>query len=210
MFRLWGRNTDEAFYEMLHQQALLNRQAAESLNALAGDIRRTTECVNLLLPIHDSALHVARDLLAKTNATFLTPLDKEDLEALCMAQARVPRWILQAAYRIVHYQLTTARPELSMLTGLLQQMGQKTEDALAHLKKGARHVQLHEVLTANANLRQEADRGFLQAVAGWLNEPGTDPILAIKWKDVYDSIQNAQTRFLDVAEHIEIVLVKYA
>lgn len=209
MFRLWGRSDEQLFYTMLHQQAVFNRQAAAMLHALAGDFGQMAAHVHALEQLMDQAHQLVVQLLARTNATFLTPLDKEDLEALALAQGRVPRWVLQAAYRIRHYQLAP-RPELLVLTGLLLQMGQAIENGLAHLKDRSRREELRQLLIATVRLRLEADRGFLQLVATWLNEPGTDPLLVIKWKDVYSSIETAQTRFLTVAEHIEIVLAKYS
>ena len=210
MFRLWGGNDDKVFYDMLHRQAALNRAAAEQLRALADDFERTAEHVVKLEQLLSDAQQLVMALVTKTSSTFLTPLDKEDLDALAMAQGRVPRWLLQAALRISYYKVPEPRPELAVLCDLVLDMVRRSEEALAHLSDPAKHKELRQLLTRIVRLRLESDRSFLQAVGAWLNEAGTDPLLSIKWRDIYASIETAQTRFSTVAEHVELILAKYS
>jgi uncharacterized protein Yka (UPF0111/DUF47 family) len=210
MFRLWGGNDDQVYYDMLHRQAALNRAAAEEMRALADDFERAAKHISKLEQLLSDAQQLVTSIIKRTSAAFLTPLDKEDLEALALAQGRVPRWLLQAALRISYYKVPEPRPELAVLSDLVLDMARNTEGALAHLSQPAKYADLRQLLTKIVRLRLESDRSFLQAVGAWLNEAGTDPLLSIKWRDIYTSIETAQTRFLTVAEHIELILAKYS
>lgn len=210
MFRLWGGNDDRVFYDLLRQQATVNRRAVEEVRALAGDFNNAAAHVKNLEGLLEEAQKLMRQLLEKTASTFLTPLDKEDLERLCLAQAGLVRWVVQAAYRIVYYKVPEPRPELRVLADLVWQMAKTTEDAVGHIGDRSKGPEIRELLATGVRLRLETDRSFLQAVGAWLNEPGTDPLLSIKWRDIYDSIETAQTRFLTIAEHVELILAKYS
>src|SRR5262249_11756599 len=139
MFRLWGGNDDKIFYDMLHRQATFNREATEQLRALADDFDKTAEHVAKLEQLMNDSQQLVMTIVARTNSTFLTPLDKEDLEGLAMAQARVSRWLLQAALRISYYKVPEPRPELAVLCDLVLDIARSTEEALGHLRELTRH-----------------------------------------------------------------------
>jgi uncharacterized protein Yka (UPF0111/DUF47 family) len=210
MFRLWGGNDDKVFYDMLRRQASLNRAAAEQLRALADDFDRTAEHITKLEQLLSDAHQLVMTIITRTSSTFLTPLDKEDLDGLAMAQGRVARWLLQAALRISYYKVPEPRPELAVLCDLVLEMARSCEEALGHLNERGKFAELRQLLAKVVRLRLESDRSFLQAVGAWLNAPGTDPLLSIKWRDIYTSIETAQSRFLTVAEHVELVVAKYS
>lgn len=59
-------------------------------------------------------------------------------------------------------------------------------------------------------IENESDAAFRRALGELFNAPNADPILVMKWKEVYDRIEIAVDKCEDVANVVESVVVKYA
>lgn len=156
----------------------------------------------------DQATH---ELQNKIASTFITPLDKEDLRELSQALDDVTDLIEAAAARAEMYHLKVARPDLESQGVLLLELAKLTEEAVCAIRHGFRKTQgLRDVLKEIHTIENKMDKEFRAALKRLFEEPGIDALTVIKWKELYDRIENASDKCEQIAAIIGTIIVKYA
>ncbi len=206
--RLFGR--DVTFYALLENQADKACQAAQVFHSLSKDFSKMQEYVDRIAEIEHEADEVTHQLANKTDATFVTPLDKEDLHSLSSGLDDITDFIEAATGRIALYQLTEPRPDLEPLVSLLVEITRMTAAAIGQLRHGRPRDAMHDIFVRIHELENKSDEHFREALATLFNAPNPDVLLVIKWKEIYDRVEIAVDKCEDVANVIESVVVKYA
>ena len=155
----------------------------------------------------DTITHRCVEALHKT---FITPIDRDSIHRLITRMDDVMDYVEAAAERIELYELTVdderrARPRrraapLARCRSSMAMRGLRTlKDPQATLK-----------LCIDINrLENEADAILRRSVARLFKEE-KDPIIVIKWKEIYENLENASDRCEDVANIIEGVILEHA
>jgi hypothetical protein len=148
------------------------------------------------------------DVMKQLNKTFVTPLDREDLHALTCGLDDIMDLIWAAADRLTVFKLKASTKEaISMSKDLLTTCEMVHKAIKALREKNYAHIQ--EYCIEINRLENRIDRGFRDAL-GTLFDTVTDPILIIKWKEIYEHLEDASDRCEDVANILEGIVLKYA
>jgi len=204
-FRLSFFPRDEQFFDLFGQMADEIRMAAgllEQMLAVEPPAVATADAIKDAEHRCDALTH---DAIQRLHRTFVTPLDREDLYALATTLDTVMDAIDHAAALVRLYHLDKIPPgsrELAHATSASADRLHEALDALA----AKRPVHPHTVEINR--LENVADRVYQEAVER-LFQTQTDPILIMKWKELYDNLETITDRCEDVANVIEGVVVKY-
>jgi uncharacterized protein len=202
---------DVAFFSILEMQAKAAYDAAGVFHDLVTDFEQIgvhTKKVDVIEHEADQLTHL---LVNKMDATFITPLDKEDLRDLSQALDDITDCIEAAAARAELYRLTEPREDLEPLVRLLVRAAEATWEAVSGLKNGFQKSDALRQTLINIHLiENESDRAFRQALADLFHEPGADTLTVIKWKEIYDRIEASVDKCEDVAKILGSVIIKYA
>ncbi len=76
-------------------------------------------------------------------------------------------------------------------------------------KLAASSHELLEICVEINRLENEADQIYRRAIAE-LFKPANDPIVVMKWRDIFDNLEAATDRCEDVANIVEGVVLEYA
>ena len=205
-----GRSRKHIFYELLEKQAQAAVSAAREFQALVNDFANLAGHAARIKEIESEADHLTHELANKIDATFVTPLDKEDLHALSSELDDVTDCIEACTGRMALYQLNKPRPDLERLVTMLARITEATLEAVKTLRTRPSREDVQDLFISIHQIENEHDAAFRKALASLLNAPDADPIKVIKWKEVYDRIEAAVDKCEDVARIIESVVVKYA
>ncbi len=201
----------QAFFSILETQAKAAFDAASLFLEMVNNFDRMEEYVQKIDDVEHEADQMTRSLMDMMDSTFITPLDKEDLRDLSHALDDITDCIEAASARAHLYKLRTLREDLRPLAELLVKAAKSTWDAVGELKNGfksadsMREILIHIHLTEN-----ESDRAFRTALADLFEEPNADPLMVIKWKEIYDRVEVSVDKCEDVAKILGRVLTKYA
>jgi predicted phosphate transport protein (TIGR00153 family) len=201
---------DPVFYDLMEAQAEAAHKAAQAFHTLTqdfGQAERVAETVKRLETEADSLTH---DLVNKTDAKFITPLDKGDMHGLSQALDNITDTLEAAVARIHLYQITQVRPDLAPMTERLVAITQATREGVGYLRHLKDHKTLAPILVRIHDLENENDQLYRAALGTLLNASGADPILVIKWKEVYDRIEIVADECERAADILESLVVKYA
>jgi predicted phosphate transport protein (TIGR00153 family) len=202
---------DLAFFSILEMQAKAAHQAATTFHELVQDFDHIDDHAKKVDVIEHEADQLTHLLANKMDATFITPLDKEDLRDLSQALDDITDCIEAAAARAQLYKLKAPREDLEPLVGLLVKACKATWDAVGDLKNGFRRSDgLRQTLISIHLIENESDRAFRKGLADLFEDEDASPLMVIKWKEIYDRIEASVDKCEDVAKILGSVIIKYA
>jgi len=141
---------------------------------------------------------ITHDILHQLNSTTMTPLDREDIHDLAAALDDVVDYTEEAADVLGLYKIEAPMEQAVELTGVLRDAGRELAVAIDKIDK------LNELaphLSEIARLEDEGDRISRQALVA-LFAGGIDPMVVIRWKDLFERLEQA----IDACEHVSHVL----
>jgi predicted phosphate transport protein (TIGR00153 family) len=151
---------------------------------------------------------LTHDIMKELNQTFLTPIDREDIHALASRIDDVLDLLWAATDRMMVYKIDKPTPEAVSIAEDLQMTAGILKKALRELRaKSYAHVQEH-CIEIN-RLENRIDRKYRDALGKLLNG-GHDPVYIIKWKDIYELLEDASDRCEDIANILEGIVLKHA
>lgn len=201
---------DPVFYDLLEAQAEAAHKAAQTFQALSQDMSQAARYAEAAKKIESEADALTHDLVSKADAKFITPLDKGDLHALSHALDNITDTLEATVARVALYRLTQPRPDLAPMTERLVLITQATREGVSYLRHLKDHKGLSPILVRIHAMENQSDEAYRQALADLLNQDGADPLLVIKWKEIYDRIEIVADECENVADVLESLVVKYA
>ncbi|SPQ00649.1 putative phosphate transport regulator [Candidatus Sulfobium mesophilum] len=204
--RLFPKEID--FFEIFDKTSLNITKAASRLVDLMEIFDDTEARAKEIHEIEQDSDMLTHDIMKKLNKTFITPIDREDLYSLASRMDDVIDLIWAVADRIAVFKLKEPMREAIKMSKDILTTAEVMHKAVKKLKeKNYAHVQ--EYCIEINRLENTVDRGFRDAL-GKLFDDVKDPILIIKWKEIYEHLEDASDRCEDVANILEAIVLKYA
>ena len=195
----------ETFFDLFNQMADEIRKAAGQLEQMLATDPPDTSKVDLIKDAEHRCDALTHDAIQRLHRTFVTPFDREDLYALAASLDDVMDAIDHAATLVRLYRIDRIKPGARELARTVSQSADRLHTALEALAAKT-PVQPHAVEINR--LENEADRAYQDAVQR-LFEDESDPIQIIKWKELFDVLEQVTDACEDVANVIEGVVVKH-
>ena len=202
-FSLLPRN--EQFFDLFKEMVDEIRAAALMLEELLAADPPADAKVDLIKDAEHRCDALTHDSIQRLHRTFVTPFDREDLYSLSTSLDNVMDAIDQAAALVRLYGITHVRPGARELAHIVSGSADRLHTAMDALAT-KRPVNPHTVEINR--LENEADRIYNEAIRK-LFEGERDPITIIKWKDLFDVLEQITDACEDVANVIEGVVVKH-
>ena len=199
---------ETSFFDFFEQHAALTIEGTkELLSLVTTGANIPTKCRRISDIEHETDTITHRCVEA-LHRTFITPIDRDSIHRLITRMDDVMDFVEAAAERIDLYELTVMTPDVRDLADVLHRATQQVEAAMRGLRS-MREPQLTLKLCIDINrLENEADAILRRSVARLFKEE-KDPIVVIKWKEVYENLENATDRCEDVANIIEGVILEH-
>jgi len=193
------------FFSLFSEHARNALEAAQALDKLVTDFTRVEDKVRELHAIEHYGDKLTHQIIQELNATFVTPLDREDIVGLASRLDDVTDVCYDVSELFGLYKVTSVRPAAVRQVRTLVQATSVLVTALGGLER-LQGLEPHWITVHT--LENEGDSIFREAVAD-LFARSTDPIEIIKWKDIHALIEVAIDRCEDVANIIEMIVVKH-
>jgi uncharacterized protein len=189
---------DEGFFILFNQLAEKMKKAAELLQSLFASPDRLSHFVTEIKKSEHEADAVVHEVATRLDRSFITPLDREDIYRLAQELDTVVDLIDGTARRAAMFRLKDSQPNAAKLASILREAVNELEQSVRQIKD-RRSVAAHTV--AIKKFEEAGDTAYAEAV-GSLFDGTPDPIFVIKWKELYDTLEEA----LDSCQTASIVL----
>jgi uncharacterized protein Yka (UPF0111/DUF47 family) len=150
---------------------------------------------------------VASSLIRCINAQFISPYESDDLIELAFAIDDVPDAIENASELLGLYGVETPTKQSLELCALLVRATAELATLLGRMKSLRGSA---EEIRAIKEIEDEADRVARAARSGLFKDDRIDPMIVIRWKDIYESLEDAVDACDTAANRIGNILVKNA
>ena len=196
---------EEKFYDFFLSQAKVIMEAAQTLldGAQAGNSALASAAVKIKT-LEERGDELIHEIYHRLNATFITPMDPEDIHSLSSHLDDVLDGIEDAAHRMVAYRLDPIPPMVVELCKIVYTCARSLEEAFEALSRD--EPVLKHCIEVN-RLEEVADQLVRNAVEElFLNEK--DPINLMKLKEIYEFLEQTTDNCEDVADVLQNVSVK--
>ncbi len=195
---------EETFFDLFAQAAENILLAAQLLQQLLDDYRDVEQRAEDIKKVEDRGDEIVHAIIDRVNRTFVTPLDREDILALIKQLDNVLDWIEATSARLALYGITAITPEARELGHIVVNICQAIVEAVGNLR---RLDQISGPVREINRLENLADHVQRDAMAK-LFADGVDPIDIIKWKEIYETLEEATDQGEDVADVLEGIRTK--
>jgi len=183
-------------------------RGAELLVELVGDHTRAAELRRQIEEVEHEGDITTHEIADRLNRTFVTPFDHEDIHELAGRMDDILDNIEATADRMYLYEAGEATPEMVGLVQVLADAARALEKAVEGLRnigRNARRIMDHCIEIHR--LENMGDDQSRQALAQLFR--GSDALYALKWKEIYDHVEEAIDKCEDVAVIVEGIVVKH-
>jgi predicted phosphate transport protein (TIGR00153 family) len=197
------------FFSMFEKAALNLNKSANLLLEMMEDLSASSDIkAKEIYEAEQEGDMLTHEVMRKLNKTFLTPVDREDIHSLVGCLDDVLDLIWASADRAVLFKLESAAPEAVELCSTLLETTEFITKAIGCLKD-KKYSYIQEYCIEINRLENRGDRIFREALVK-LFDNIKDPILVIKWKEVYEHLEDAEDTCEDVADILESIVLKHA
>jgi len=205
--RLFPKEID--FFEIFDTASVNLTKAASILVALMENFTDIDRKAKEIYEVEQEGDMLTHDIMKKLNKTFITPIDREDLHALASSLDDVLDLIWGAADRMSVFKLKESTPEATVMAKNLLMTAEVIHKAI-HMLKEKNYSHMQEYCIEINRLENRMDRDFRDALAKLFEDYKDDPVLIIKWKEIYEHLEDASDKCEDVANVLEAIVLKHA
>ena len=150
---------------------------------------------------------ITRELITLLNTQYLTPFDREDIYLLATEIDDVVDYLEEASDLLGLYGVEMPARHAVEQCGIIVKAVEQLSVACANLK-GMRGVQ--QALVELKALEDQGDRVLRDALASLFRDDRIDPLIVIRWKDIYEALERALDACETAANVIANIVVKNA
>ena len=196
----------DKFYGLLEASAEAARESAKAMHELVTQTDRTPIMAAFSTArAREKALHgqIGEELVN----TFVTALDREDIEALNSALYKIPKTIEKFAerYEIVAERLVGV--EFAQRALVLERSSQVVAEMIGELRRGLRIDPVKKLQDRLQTLESEGDRLLLSPYRTLYVE-GNDAMRAMLAKDLFELLEKAIDKCRDVGNTVYSIVLK--
>lgn len=202
-------NRDQRFLDLLRAAAENLRAMVDLLGDTAADMRDVAARARQAKELEERGDAHTHELVALINRTFVTPLDREDLFELAVRIDDIVDEIEAAMSRLAIYRLEgETNPYVRRFAEVLRESAAEIAVAIDLLRR-RELLKLRDHAVRLNVLENEADAILREALESLFGD-GADALTVIKWKEIYELLEEATDACEDVANALESVAMKHA
>lgn len=189
---------DARYFELFEDAASNAVRAAETLDEMLREFPDRPELAKEIHKLENEGDRITHDIINRLNHTFVTPIEREDIFALASALDDVVDLTEEVADYLGLYRLEASTAQAEQLADLLVQSTRMLAAAMPRMRSFDDIS--HYTVEVN-RLENDGDRVVREAIAA-LFDGGIDPMMVIRWKDIYERLEEA----IDACERVANVL----
>ena len=197
---------EDMFFGLLEASALEAHKSVQALVTLNRSLDKPVELEAFALSRRKDK-EITSQIRNAVYTTFITALEREDIEALSLALYRIPKTAEKFGERVLLAPHLTQGVDFSKQVGLIEQGSECVLNLVKSLRKGAN---LDEVKKWNDRLQQlegEADKAIMELYRD-LFSGRHEALKVIVLKDLYELLEKIIDRCRDVGNVISQIVLK--
>ncbi|HBP37303.1 MAG TPA: DUF47 domain-containing protein [Clostridiales bacterium] len=203
-----ARKSELNFFDSLLITTQYAYETARLLNDLLTDYQDVSRKANAIHDLEHCADREGHHMFAALNVAFITPIDRDDIYYLIKKIDDITDLIEDVSNGLDMFSIRQVRPEAIQMGLLLEKATKMLTELIAAFKNYKKNkTQIHELVMNVNTIEEEGDRLYRDVVKQlFLNEGDVREV--IKWKDLFDYMENVLDACEDVADVVQGVVMK--
>jgi uncharacterized protein len=189
---------DREFFDLFEEAGGNILRATGLLEEMLRDFPERSALARDILICEQDGDRITHDIIQRLNQTFVTPIDREDIYEMASALDDVVDYTEEVADYLGLYKIEAPMVQSQELAKVLHACGRQIAEAMPRLR-GFKDIS-HYTVEIN-RLENDGDRITREAIAS-LFDNGIDPMVVIRWKDIFERLEEA----IDATEHVANIL----
>jgi len=197
---------EREFFDLFEDAGKNIVRAADLLDQMLRGYPERADLARDILICEQEGDRITHDIIHRLNQTFVTPIDREDIYELASGLDDIVDFTEEVADYLGLYKIEAPMEQAQKMAGILLQSCRQIAEAMPRLRsfKDINHY------TVEINrLENDADRLVREAIAS-LFDGGIDPMVVIRWKDIFERLEAAVDATEKVANILEGIVIKNA
>ena len=192
------RPQDRVYFELFEKAGQNIVRAADLLDEMLSNYPDSKPMALDITECEHEGDRITHEIIDRLNHPYVTPIDREDILSLCSALDDIVDYTEEVADYLGLYRIEAPMDQAIRLAGVLKAAAHQIAEAIPQLR-GFRDISSYTVEVNR--LENEGDAITREAVAS-LFDAGVDPMVVIRWKDLFEKLEAA----IDSAEHVAYIL----
>jgi hypothetical protein len=200
---------EQKFFDLFDELATKIEEGGELFLDMVEHYEYSEPKIVKLKELENEADVITHKTYEKMHKTFLTPIDREDISALVNKMDSILDMIEASAARMSLYKVKFLAKEIIDQAKILNKAIKKVK-YIVHAMKNMKNAKM--ILDACVEINTLENEGdiVMRMTMTRLFEQEKDPIELIKWKEIFERIEEAIDVCEDVANVVEGIVLKYA
>jgi predicted phosphate transport protein (TIGR00153 family) len=195
---------EREFFDLFEEAASNSVRAAELLVTILDEWPDNATAMREVVVCEQEGDRITHDIIHKLNQTFVTPFDREDIIALASALDDIVDFIEEIADFLGLYRIEAPMEQAERMASVLRDATRQIAEAMPRLRT---LKDIHHYTVEVNRLENEGDRIFREGVAS-LFERGIDPMMVIRWKDIFERLEEAIDATERAVNTLEGIIIK--
>jgi predicted phosphate transport protein (TIGR00153 family) len=192
------------FFDLFEEAADNAVRAADFLDQMLAHYPDRADLARDIVVCEQTGDRITHDIVQRLNSTFVTPIDREDILELASALDDIVDLIDEVSDYLGLYRIEAPMEQSQRLAHILVQSTRQIAEAMPRLR-GFQDIR-HYTVEIN-RLENDGDRTVRDAVAS-LFHGGIDPMVVIRWKDIFERLEAAVDATEQVANTLSGIVIK--
>lgn len=208
----WFMPKEERFHELFSRDTANLVKAARSFAEFAtlADLKERRAKHVELRDIEHEGDRITRQIFDALNSSFITPFDREDIRSLATDLDDALDYIEGVAQHIVNFELAESPEGLRQFAKLLVEMTTEIDRITELIWNLANERQIQEAIVRVSDMENNADLLYNTVITDLFRKNGRDPLEIMKWKEIYEGLEDACDQFKNYTHIVGNVIVKNA
>jgi predicted phosphate transport protein (TIGR00153 family) len=189
---------DRKFFDLFEEAAGNSVRAADLLDRMLRVWPDGADLARDILICEQDGDRITHDIIKRLNNTFVTPIDREDILELASSLDDIVDFTEEVADYLGLYKIEAPMEQAQRLAHVLLEACRLIAEAMPRMRSFGDIS--HYTVEIN-RLENDGDRICREAIAS-LFDTGIDPMVVIRWKDIFERLEDA----IDATEHVANVL----
>ena len=197
---------DEKYFERFTEMAQRIHESARILDEFFRNASPVSIVADQIKRLEHECDEISHEILRGIDRTFITPIDREDIHRLAVRLDDVIDLIDGTVRRLSAFNISEPTAPGRKLSAIIVQITEEMVEAVGALRKQKGVI---EHCIRMKKLENEGDVAYQEAVASLFRDP-ISPIEIIKWKDIYEQMEECIDHCEVVAHVLESVILKHS
>ena len=204
MARLSLLPRDRTFFDLFIEAGENTLAASRLLDQMMATWPDSGDLSKQVVDAEQEGDRITHAIVKRLNSTFVTPIDREDIYGLATQMDDIVDYTEEAADFLGLYKIEAPMSQAQELTKVLVAACEQLAAGLEHLRD---FKDLDKYWIEIHRLENDGDRISRDAVASLFSN-GIDPMVVIRWKDMFAVLENAIDATETAAQILEGIVIK--